>query len=163
MNCPKRGLSPWPCAQGKRQRGVFLGHSCQKPKTFPDTPEGHEAQNEFPIVDATPLHADYESPGPLHQGDPARKHRHLERAGRSGRRTQQVGVPVRDRDGQPRPTVRSRRPLRMASVSVGDVDGNPGWYQVELRARPHFKYMGASFTLSLVGKSDISTGRCSRF
>ncbi len=48
--------------------------------------------------------------------------------------------------------VRSRRPLRKAEISVQYVDGDPGWYRVELKVRPHFKYMGISFTLSLVGK-----------
>ena len=32
--------------------------------------------------------------------------------------------------------------------------GEPGWYRVNLSVRPHFKYMGADFTLSLVGKLD---------
>jgi type VI secretion system protein ImpC len=35
---------------------------------------------------------------------------------------------------------------------VSDVEGEPGWYRVSLKVQPHFKYMGASFTLSLVGK-----------
>jgi type VI secretion system protein ImpC len=50
--------------------------------------------------------------------------------------------------------VRSRRPLRQAQVTVEDVEGEPGWYRVGLKVRPHFKYMGAFFTLSLVGKLD---------
>lgn len=50
--------------------------------------------------------------------------------------------------------VRSRRPLRQAEIKVADVEGDPGWYRVDLKVRPHFKYMGASFTLSLVGKLD---------
>lgn len=54
----------------------------------------------------------------------------------------------------PSPTVRSRRPLRQARVTVEDVAGEPGWYRVGLKVRPHFKYMGADFTLSLVGKLD---------
>jgi type VI secretion system protein ImpC len=54
----------------------------------------------------------------------------------------------------PMPGVRSRRPLRQAEVTVEDVDGEPGWYRVGLKVRPHFKYMGAYFTLSLVGKLD---------
>lgn len=54
----------------------------------------------------------------------------------------------------PSPTVRSRRPLRQAKVNVEDVEGEPGWYRVGLKVRPHFKYMGADFTLSLVGKLD---------
>ncbi|WP_028321022.1 type VI secretion system contractile sheath large subunit [Desulfatiglans anilini] len=52
----------------------------------------------------------------------------------------------------PAPEVRSRRPLRQAQVTVEDVEGEPGWYRVGLKVRPHFKYMGAFFTLSLVGK-----------
>jgi type VI secretion system protein ImpC len=52
--------------------------------------------------------------------------------------------------------VRSRRPLRAASVEVQDVEGEPGWYKVQLMVRPHFKYMGANFELSLVGKLDQS-------
>ena len=52
----------------------------------------------------------------------------------------------------PQPGVRSRRPLRKAEVTVEDVEGNPGFYKVDLKVRPHFKYMGADITLSLVGK-----------
>ncbi|AJE13684.1 type VI secretion system contractile sheath large subunit [Stutzerimonas balearica] len=54
----------------------------------------------------------------------------------------------------PSAEVRSRRPLRAAQVVVSDVEGEPGWYRVSLNVRPHFKYMGADFTLSLVGKLD---------
>jgi len=60
---------------------------------------------------------------------------------------------VADMDS-PLPGVRSRRPLRQAQVTVEEVDGEPGWYRVGLKVRPHFKYMGAYFTLSLVGKLD---------
>ena len=52
------------------------------------------------------------------------------------------------------PSVRSRRPLRQARIIVTDVPGNAGWYKVDMQVRPHFKYMGAFFTLSLVGKMD---------
>mgnify|MGYP000257925590 CR=1 FL=1 len=52
------------------------------------------------------------------------------------------------------PATKSRRPLRQAAISVEDVEGDPGWYRVGMQIRPHFKYMGASFTLSLVGKLD---------
>jgi len=60
---------------------------------------------------------------------------------------------VADMDN-PSDGVRSRRPLRQAEIAVADVAGEPGWYKVDLKVRPHFKYMGASFTLSLVGKLD---------
>ncbi len=50
--------------------------------------------------------------------------------------------------------VRARRPLRKARVTVSEVPGNAGWYRVDLQVRPHLKYMGASFALTLVGKLD---------
>ncbi|MCY1669059.1 type VI secretion system contractile sheath large subunit [Rhizobium sp. SL86] len=54
----------------------------------------------------------------------------------------------------PSAEVRSRRPLRKAQITVSDVDGEPGWYSVGMAVQPHFKYMGADFTLSLKGKLD---------
>ncbi len=62
---------------------------------------------------------------------------------------------VADQDNPPA-KVRSRRPLREAKIIVTDDAGNPGFYRVEMLVRPHFKYMGASFTLSLAGKLDKS-------
>jgi type VI secretion system protein ImpC len=52
------------------------------------------------------------------------------------------------------PAVRGKRPLRQAQITVEDVPGNAGWYKVDMKIRPHFKYMGAYFTLGLVGKLD---------
>jgi type VI secretion system protein ImpC len=60
---------------------------------------------------------------------------------------------VADQENPPA-DVRSRRPLRAAKITVSDVEGDPGWYQVSLAVRPHFKYMGANFELSLVGRLD---------
>lgn len=54
----------------------------------------------------------------------------------------------------PSADVRSRRPLRRAQITVEDVEGEAGWYRVKMSIQPHFKYMGADFTLSLVGKLD---------
>ncbi len=54
----------------------------------------------------------------------------------------------------PSAEVRSRRPLRKANITVEDVEGEPGWYRVAMAVQPHFKYMGADFTLSLHGKLD---------
>jgi type VI secretion system protein ImpC len=52
---------------------------------------------------------------------------------------------------------RSRRPLRMAHVDVSEVGYGASWYAVTLRARPHFKYMGVNFTLSLEGRLERRT------
>ena len=54
----------------------------------------------------------------------------------------------------PTAAVRGKRPLRQAKITVSDVPGDAGWYKIDMKVRPHFKYMGAFFTLSLVGKLD---------
>ncbi len=51
-------------------------------------------------------------------------------------------------------SVRARRPLRKARSPSPTSQGAAGWYKVDLSVRPHFKYMGAYFTLNLVGKLD---------
>ena len=53
--------------------------------------------------------------------------------------------------------IRNRRPLRKAKVEVQPVEGEPGWYRAAVQVRPHFKYMGADFTLSLVGKLEVTS------
>lgn len=53
--------------------------------------------------------------------------------------------------------VRSSRPLRAASITVNEVEGEPGWYMATLMVRPHFKYMGANFGLSLISRLDRTT------
>ena len=64
-----------------------------------------------------------------------------------------IGQYVADQDVVT-PAIRGRRPLRKAAISVTEVEGNAGWYKVDMQVRPHFKYMGSFFTLSLVGKLD---------
>ncbi len=62
---------------------------------------------------------------------------------------------VADQDNPPA-AVRSKRPLREANIEVTEDPGNPGWFRVDMSVRPHFKYMGSSFTLSLAGRLDKS-------
>jgi type VI secretion system protein ImpC len=50
--------------------------------------------------------------------------------------------------------VRAARPLRKARVYVEEVEGQAGWFKCRVDVQPHMKYMGASFTLSLVGRLD---------
>ena len=49
----------------------------------------------------------------------------------------------------PSAATRSQRPLRKATLAVEEDSGNAGWYSVSLSITPHFKFMGANFTLSL--------------
>jgi len=60
---------------------------------------------------------------------------------------------VSDQENPPA-AVRSRRPLRQAQITVESVEGDPGWYRVYIKIRLHFNYIGAHFTLSLIGKLD---------
>lgn len=55
---------------------------------------------------------------------------------------------VADQDN-PSAATRSQRPLRKASITVSEIETEAGWYEVSLNVTPHFKFMGASFTLSL--------------
>ena len=49
-------------------------------------------------------------------------------------------------------SVVARRPFKQAKVEVEDIPGEPGWYKIGMKLVPHFKYQGANFELSLVGK-----------
>lgn len=50
----------------------------------------------------------------------------------------------------PSPAVRSQRPLRSAKLQViEDPALGAGWYKIDLAVVPHFKFMGANFTLFL--------------
>ncbi|MEM6787593.1 MAG: type VI secretion system contractile sheath large subunit [Myxococcota bacterium] len=51
-------------------------------------------------------------------------------------------------------SVRARRPLRDAKITVDEVKGNAGFYKVDMKIQPHFRYMGAVFHLGLVGRLD---------
>tara|TARA_B100000768_G_scaffold180703_1_gene201369 strand:- start:742 stop:2190 length:1449 start_codon:yes stop_codon:yes gene_type:complete len=55
---------------------------------------------------------------------------------------------VADQDN-PSAATRSQRPLRKALITVSEIVGDAGWYSVGLEVTPHFKFMGANFTLSL--------------
>ncbi|MCF7918866.1 MAG: type VI secretion system contractile sheath large subunit [Candidatus Cloacimonetes bacterium] len=50
------------------------------------------------------------------------------------------------------PAIKAKQPLKEVSVTVTDSPGDPGWYKISLELTPHYKYQGADFTLSLVGK-----------
>ncbi|WP_437721223.1 type VI secretion system contractile sheath large subunit [Sorangium sp. So ce861] len=42
---------------------------------------------------------------------------------------------------------RGRKPLRKVKVCILDTEHESDWYRLEMQLRPHFKYMGAFFTL----------------
>jgi type VI secretion system protein ImpC len=140
--------------KGSDNAAFFSANSCQVPKAFPNTPEGKEMETNYRLSTQLPYMmimnrlAHYIKVIQRENIGTWKERADLERE-----LNKWISQYVTEMDN-PDPTTRSKRPLRMASVEVNDLPGNPGWYSVTLKARPHFKYMGANFTLSLVGKLD---------
>ncbi len=140
--------------KGSDNAAFFSANSAQKSKVYPDTPEGKAAELNFKLSTQLPYMmvmnrlAHYIKVIQRENIGTWKERVDLERE-----LNKWIGQYVTEMDN-PDPSTRSKRPLRMAKIEVNDVAGDPGWYSVSLKARPHFKYMGASFTLSLVGKLD---------
>ncbi len=140
--------------KGTDNATFFSANSCQKPKFFGNTPEGKQAETNFKLGTELPY---------LFMVDRLAHYiKVLQREHIGSWKTKNdldrelnswVRQYVADQDNPPA-EVRSRKPLREASIVVTDDEGNPGFYRVEINVRPHFKYMGSSFTLSLAGKLD---------
>jgi type VI secretion system protein ImpC len=132
----------------------FSANSVQKPKFFGNSPEGKAAETNYRLGTQLPYMfimcrlSHYLKVLQREQIGSWKERNDLQRELNTW-----IGQYVADMD-DPAPGVRSRRPLRKAQITVEDVEGQPGWYKCGLAVRPHFKYMGASFTLSLVGKLD---------
>ncbi|HAZ4622453.1 TPA: type VI secretion system contractile sheath large subunit [Escherichia coli] len=140
--------------KGSDNACFFSANSVQKPKTFPKTPEGKAAETNYKLGTQLPYLfvisrlAHYIKVIQREQLGSWKERSDLERELNTWIRQY-----VADQENPPA-EVRSHRPLRQAKIEVLDVDGEPGWYQVAISVRPHFKYMGASFDLSLVGRLD---------
>jgi len=132
----------------------FSANSVQKPKNFPKTPEGLQAQTNYKLGTQLPYLfivnrlAHYIKVLQREQIGSWKERRDLE-----SELNKWIKQYVADQEN-PSADVRSRRPLRAARIEVSDVAGDPGWYQVSIAVRPHFKYMGANFEISLVGRLD---------
>jgi len=132
----------------------FSANSCQKAKSFGTSKEGKEAESNYRLGTQLPYMfvvnrlAQYIKVLQREQIGSWKERADLERE-----LNQWIGQYVAD-DDNPSPAIRSRCPLRSALITVEDVPGEAGWYKVDMKIRPHFKYMGAFFTLSLVGKLD---------
>jgi type VI secretion system protein ImpC len=132
----------------------FSANSAQKPKTFGQSAEGKEAELNYRLGTQLPYMfvicriAHYIKVLQREQIGSWKERGDLERELNTW-----IGQYVADQDGVTA-AIRGRRPLRKAQITVEDVPGNAGWYKVDMKVRPHFKYMGAFFTLALVGKLD---------
>ncbi len=140
--------------KGSDNACFFSANSCQKVKTFGQSAEGkaaetnHRLGTQLPYLFIVNRLAHYIKVLQREQIGSWKDKSTLVRELNTW-----IGQYVADME-DPAPEVRNRRPLRSALISVEDVPGEAGWYKVGLKVQPHFKYMGASFTLSLVGKLD---------
>ena len=142
--------------KGSDNAAFFSANSIQKPKSFGNSEEGKAAELNYKLGTQLPYNfvvsrlAHYMKVIQRENIGTWKQRGELEEELNSWIRQY-----VSDQE-KPGPGVRSRRPLRKAQIEVQDVEGDPGWYRASLKLQPHFKYMGASFTLSLVGKLDKS-------
>ena len=140
--------------KGSDNAAFFSASSVQKPRFFGNNPEGKIAELNYKLGTQLPYMmivnrlAHYLKVLQREQIGSWK-----ERADLESQLNKWIRQYVADQEN-PSSEVRGRRPLRAAQVIVSDVEGDPGWYRVSLNVRPHFKYMGADFTLSLVGKMD---------
>jgi type VI secretion system protein ImpC len=140
--------------KGSDNACFFSANSCQKAKKFGNSKEGKDAElnyrlgTQLPYLFVVNRLAHYIKVLQREQIGSWKEKNDLDRELNAW-----IGQYVVDMDN-PSPTVRSRCPLRAAQITVEDVPGEAGWYKVDMKVKPHFKYMGAFFTLSLVGKLD---------
>ncbi len=132
----------------------FSANSVQKPKTFPDTEEGRRDQTNYKLGTRLPYMMMI-----------SRLAHYLKVIQRDNLQTWQTPVKMEtelndwmrqyasDMDN-PTPEVANRRPIRRFAVKVLEIEGEVGFYKVDLQVMPHIKFEGANFTLSLVGKLD---------
>lgn len=150
----EEGFIPLTFRKGSDNAAFFSANSVQKPKDFGNTKEGKHAETNYKL--GTQLPYLFVISRLAHYIKVLQREQigsWKERADLEAQLNNWIRQYIADQDN-PTAEVRSRRPLRSARVVVEDVDGDPGWYRVGLKVRPHFKYMGANFELSLVGKLD---------
>jgi type VI secretion system protein ImpC len=140
--------------KGSDNAAFFSANSVQKPKYFGNTEEGKKAETNYKLGTQLPYM--------FMINRLAHYIKVLQRENIGSWKSKEelnselnnwIRQYVADQEN-PSAEVRSRRPLRKAEIAVEDVEGEPGWYRVGLSVVPHFKYMGADFTLSLKGKLD---------
>jgi type VI secretion system protein ImpC len=140
--------------KGSDNAAFFSANSVQKAKTFPNTAEGKQAETNYKL--GTQLPYNFIISRLAHYIKVIQRENigtWKERGDLETELNNWIRQYLADQEN-PAPGVRSRRPLRKAQITVADVEGDPGWYRVQMMVQPHFKYMGASFTLSLAGKLD---------
>ncbi|WP_437930224.1 type VI secretion system contractile sheath large subunit [Sorangium sp. So ce291] len=144
----ERGLIPL-LSVAPGQACFFSASSLQAPRSFGDTEEGRAAEMNYRLGTQLPylfilarivhyLKVIYRSYQHAFE-TPQEAEKEL---------NDWVGQYVADREVVTAAS-RARRPLRKAKVLIENTEHEGDWYRLETRLRPHFKHMGAFFTLSV--------------
>ncbi|WP_437588819.1 type VI secretion system contractile sheath large subunit [Sorangium sp. So ce1000] len=144
----ERGLIPL-VAVAPGQACFFSASSLQAPRSFGDTEEGRAAEMNYRLGTQLPyvfiiarivhyLKVVYRS----------YQHAFETREAAEKELNDWASQYVRDRDVVNAATC-GRRPLRKVKVLVLDAEHEDDWYRLEMQVRPHFKHMGAFFTLGM--------------
>jgi type VI secretion system protein ImpC len=149
------GFIPLIFRKGSDNASFFSANSAQLPRVFGTSQEGKAAELNFRLGTQLPYMfivcriAHYLKVLQREQLGAWREAIDLERE-----LNQWISQYVANQENAP-PEIRSRKPLREAKISVSSVEGDPGWYRVDIAIRPHFKYMGSDIVLSLAGRLDL--------
>ena len=142
------GFTPLTLHKASQKAGFFSAPSCRKADDFPATAEGRQL--------ALNQRLEIQLPYMLISCRFSQYIKIMQRENIGSWQTrsqldQELGgwlkQYVSDMDN-PAASVRARRPLRNARVTVREVEGKSGWYLVAMSLTPHFKYMGLPFTLT---------------
>lgn len=140
--------------KGSDNACFFSANSCQKPKYFGQSKEGKENETNYKLGTMLPYMFT------INRLAHYLKVIQRENLGKDMTKTklqqdlqQWIQQYVNDTE-TPHPGTVGRRPLKKAQIAVEDVEGDPGWYKIDLKVVPHMKFQGANFELSLVGKLD---------
>jgi type VI secretion system protein ImpC len=150
----EQGFIPLTMRKGSNNAAFFAANSAQMPKIYANTPEGKDAElnyklgTQLPYLFAITRMSHYIKVLQREHIGSWKERTDLERELNTW-----IKQYVANQEN-PSSDIRSQRPFKNANIVVEDVAGEPGWYRVKMSLRPHFKYMGASFELSLVGKLD---------
>lgn len=150
----EQGFIPLTMRKGSNNAAFFAASSAQATKVFANTPEGEAAELNYklgaqlPYLFAITRMSHYIKVLQREHIGSWRERSDLERE-----LNKWIKQYIADQEN-PSAEIRSQRPFKSAQIVVQDVAGEPGWYRVKMSLRPHFKYMGADFELSLVGKLD---------
>ncbi|MEE2827595.1 MAG: type VI secretion system contractile sheath large subunit, partial [Myxococcota bacterium] len=132
----EQGFIPLAMRKGSDNAAFFSANSCQRPKRFPNTPEGKAAETNYKLGTQLPYMfviarlSHYVKVLQREQLGSFKERGDLERE-----LNEWIKQYVSDQDVVSA-SVRARRPLRKAQILVEDVEGDPGWYRVKLNVRP---------------------------